>query len=314
MKTLLTLTCGLSLLMMACETEQTKNDFQAQTAAYKVNDTAFKDYWYQGKAELNTYEISQNRYNDLHPGEVIAIFVTEDFLTDKQVKNDSYKNPNSVSILKTNLINRFTTGLYDYSIMTSTFTPVDVNQNPYTLKVTTSAQDWCGQAWMQINKSKQGYDMQLNSYFENEADKKGKAPNTFLEDEIMNKIRINPAILPTGETTMIASNQFLRLTHQAFAPTKVITSLKNYEGSDFEGKNLQVYNIKMPEYQRDLSFIFEGEAPFQIAGWMDTYPSAFDKKPRTSVAKRKQTLMEPYWKLNNKSDRAKRTDLGIEGI
>lgn len=314
MKNLILFICSLSFLTISCETEPAKNDFQAQKTAYKVNDAAFKDYWYQGKAELNTYEVSQNRYKDLHPGEVIAIFVTEDFLTDKQVKNDRYQNPNSVSVLKTNLINRFTTGLYDYSIMTSTFTPVDVSQNPYTLKVTTSAQDWCGQAWMQINKRKQGYDMQLHSYFENEADQKGKAPHALLEDEIMNKIRINPAILPTGETTMIASNQFLRLSHQAFAPTQVVASLNAYEGSDFTGDNLQVYSLKMPEYQRNLSFIFEGKAPYRIEGWTDTYPSAFDKKLRTSIAKRKQTMLEPYWNLNKKVDRAKRKDLGIEGI
>lgn len=314
MKNLIVLITCLSCLLVSCESEHTQPIFKAQTAAFKVNDAAFKDYWYQGKAELNTYEILQNRYKDLHPGEVIAIFVTEDFLTDKQVKNDQYKNPNSVGILKMNLMNRFTTGLYDYSIMTSTFTPVDLAENPHSLKVTTSAQDWCGQAWMQLNKSKQGYNMQLHSYFENEADKKGKAPNVFLEDEIMNRIRINPASLPIGAATMMASNQFLRLKHQDFAPTNISATLEEYKGSEFTGKDLQVYNIKMPEYQRELSFIFSGQAPYQIEGWIDTYPSAFDKKPRTSIAKRKETRLEPYWNQNKKTDRIKRADLRIEGI
>lgn len=314
MKKLIVLITCLSTLLISCEPEQLEQDFKAQTAAFQVNDAAFKDYWYQGKAELNTYEILQNRYKDLHPGEVIAIFVTEDFLTDKQVKNDQYTNPNSVGILKMNLMNRFTTGLYDYSIMTSTFTPVDLKDNPHSLKVTTSAQDWCGQAWMQLNKTKQGYHMQLHSYFETEGDQKGKAPHVLLEDEIMNRIRINPASLPIGATTMIASNQFLRLKHQAFAPTNINASLEEYAGNDFTGKDLQVYNIKMPEYQRELSFIFSGQAPYLIEGWIDTYPSAFDKQPRTSIAKRKETRLEPYWNQNKKEDRTKRADLKIEGI
>jgi len=314
MKNVILILSCLSFLLYSCGQDEAPQGFQAQTAAFQANDAQFKDYWYQGKAELNTYELAQNRYADLHPGEVVAIFVTEDFLTDKQVKNDRYKNPNSVSVLKTNLINRFTTGIYDYSIMTSTFTPVEVSKNPYTLKVTTSAQDWCGHAWMQINKNKQGYTMQLYSYFENEADQQKKVAPVLLEDEIMNRIRINPAMLPIGTIDMMASNQFLRLSHRAFEPTKATASIKNYDGSDFNGSDLKVYNIKMPEYQRNVSFIFNGKAPYLIEGWMDTYPSAFDKKPRTTIAKRKETLLEPYWKLNGRGDAEKRKLLKIEGI
>ena len=58
------------------------------------------------------------------------IFVTEDFLTEKQVKNDHYKNPKSVSILKNNQISKFPTGIYDYSIMKSVFTPIDIKEFP----------------------------------------------------------------------------------------------------------------------------------------------------------------------------------------
>ena len=140
---------------------------------------------------MNTYQLQQNRYNALHPGEVVAIFVTEDFLTDKQVKNDNYTNPNSTPILKSNLLWRFTTGLYDYSVMSSTFTDVSAAQSPQTLKVTTSAQDWCGHAWMQLNQRKGSYDMQLHSYFEGEADQNVKGKKGMLEDEILNRIRIN---------------------------------------------------------------------------------------------------------------------------
>ena len=314
MKNFIAILFSLSIFVMSCETEKSAPEFQAQTAAFQINDAAFKDYWYQGKAEINTYELLQNRYKDLHPGEVVAIFVTEDFLTDKQVKNDNYTNTNSVGILKMNLINRFTTGLYDYSVMTSSFTPVNLEAYPHSLKVTTSAQDWCGQAWMQVNKRKQNFEMQLHSYFENEADQTAKAPTTLLEDEIMNRIRINPASLPTGKTTMIASNQFLRLRHKAFAPTEATASLENYTGSDFAGSDLKVYNIKMPEYQREISFVFQGAAPYQIEGWTDTYPSAFDQQARTTIAKRKTTRLEPYWNQNRKADRDKRADLKIQGI
>ena len=46
----------------------------------------FKDYWYSGEAELTRYELEQARYGEIHRGDAVLIFVTEDFRTDKQVK------------------------------------------------------------------------------------------------------------------------------------------------------------------------------------------------------------------------------------
>ena len=43
----------------------------------------FGDYWYQGKAELNRFELSQVRYGEIRKGDAVLIFVTEDFLKDK---------------------------------------------------------------------------------------------------------------------------------------------------------------------------------------------------------------------------------------
>ena len=37
------------------------------------------DYWKQGKAEVNVYELSQNRYNNNHSGTLVSVFVTEFF-------------------------------------------------------------------------------------------------------------------------------------------------------------------------------------------------------------------------------------------
>ena len=120
------------------------------------------DYWQQGKAELNHYELIQNRYRDLHNGEVVLVFVREDFLYEKQVKNDYYLNPNSTPILKTNKLLRFPTGLYDYSLMTSVFTPFDAQAFPQTLKVSHTAQDWCGQGYLQMNRAGNAYKLYKN--------------------------------------------------------------------------------------------------------------------------------------------------------
>lgn len=269
------------------------------------------DYWYQGEAEITRYELSQNRYEDVHPGEAVLIFVTEDFLTDEQVKNDRYQNSNSVSVLKTNLIRRFSTGLYDYSIMTSVFTPVNNRDWPATLKVTTGSQDWCGQTFMQLNYRKGAYQMQLNSYFESEGDEEMEVGRAVLEDELLNRIRINPDALPTGEIEVFPGTTVARLKHLTFRPLTAQASLSPYEGMDFEGEALRTYRLIYPELDRTYEIVFENAPPYRIAGWRDIYPSAFDNQPRTTIARRTRTIKSAYWKENGLEDTALRTELGV---
>lgn len=255
-------------------------------------------YWYQGKGELNVYSLQQNRYQDIHPGQALLIFVTEDFLADQQVKNDNYRQSNSTPILKLNAISRFTTGLYDYSLMTSVFTPLKNSRFGNTLKVTHSAQDWCGQTFSQINLREGKFKYQLRSYFENEADQETTLPATLLEDEVLNRIRMNWEALPQGNLSVVPSMNFLRLRHQAFKAYPATLALRDYTGVDFKGKDLKVYTIRYPDLNRRLEIVFSTTPPYLIEGWTDTYPSAFDNQPRTTIAKRTSTVLETYWSQN----------------
>ena len=312
MKTATCFLLCLTLLCSSCQQNHTPNTNPLARTISQQQGIAFKDYWYQGKAEISTYKLEQNRYQDVHPGQTTLIFVTEDFLTDEQVKNDTYTNPNSTSVLKTNLIQRFTTGLYDYSIMTSVFTPVDTEKFPYTLKTTTSSQDWCGQSWMQVNKKGRQYALQQRSYFEKEGDLNVKSSIALLEDELLNKIRIQPADLPQGDITLIPSNQYLRLAHRPFETIEARASLDDYTGGLFNGQHLKQYTVTMPGLKREVSYVFSGESPYLIEGWTDQYPSAFDQEIRTTIARRQKTIMEPYWQQNGRKDEVKRQTLGLK--
>lgn len=311
---------GLSLmLLVACQTQPSGADTQeaGATKAIQVanNETALlklTDYWYQGKAEVTSYTLSQNRYKDVHPGSAVLIFVTEDFLTDKQVKNDRYTNPNSIPILKLNMVRDFPTGLYDYHIMTSVFTPAETDQHPYTLKVTNSTTEWCGQVFMQLNYEKGHYKSQLFSYFEAEGDATIKVKAALLEEEIFNRIRINPQALPVGKIKLLPSLTFVRLAHKDFEPVDAITALSPYPGNEFEGEDLWVYQIDYPNFNRKVEIVFEKESPYAIAGWKDTYPSMFDQQLRTSIAKRKKSLMVAYWSKNSLNDMALRAELELD--
>ncbi|MEL6802945.1 MAG: hypothetical protein AAFO91_04080, partial [Bacteroidota bacterium] len=189
-------------------------------------------YWYQGKAEISTYDLEQVRYGAVHPGELTLIFVTEDFLTDKQVKNDRYQNPNSTKVLKTNQLRRFTTGVYDYSVMSSVFTPVKRNEEPQTLKVTTSAQDWCGQSFSQLNHNEAStFNWQWNSYFEAEGDRDGEVSADLIEDEVLNLIRMGGApTLARGRISVLPPLEVLLLNHLAVEPIQAEAEVSEYSG------------------------------------------------------------------------------------
>lgn len=263
--------------------------------------------WYKGNAEISTFDLKQNRYENIHPGEAVLVFVTEPFLTDKQVKNDSGHSNNSVSILKNNQIRRFTTGIYDYSIFTSVFTNA-VNFTTY--KVTNSSQDWCGQSFSQLNKIDNGYRFELRSYFEAEGDRKKNIRSAILEDELFNIIRIDESGLPLGEFEIIMANHVARLLHKPMDPIKATATLSDYENKDMEGEKLKSYRVSMPSISRELEIIYDSETSTnEIVGWKDSSPSVFDNKIRTTVAKRKSLLWKPYWNLNNTQDTIDRKKL-----
>lgn len=307
---------GLVLCLIACEnTAQEKSALGMipPITATTNNDWSsekLSDYWYQGKAEINSYDLQQARYSDVHPGEAVLVFVSEDFLTDKQVKNDNYTSKNSIPILKNNFLRRFTTGIYDYSIMTSIFTPADAKKFPNTPKVTISSQDWCGQSFMQINQQKNNYKIQLRSYFESEGDKDFTIAGALLEDEIFNRIRMNPDALPTGKTQIIPSATIVRLMHLDMQPMTTTITKKAYEGTDFKGNDLVAYEIDYPSLKRKLTIVYQQKAPYIIEGWMDKY-TALSRQQLTTKATRKKTILSPYWQQHGSKDVTLRKELEL---
>jgi len=312
----------LAFVAASCQNQQTASetsvapatDAPAQLTSYSAAGggiTSLDKYWYQGKAEISHYALQQNRYKDIHEGEAVMIFVTEDFLTDKQVKNDQYQNKNSIPILKNNIVCKFPTGIYDYSMMTSVFTPINTQKYPRTMKVTATSQEWCGHTFMQINDREKGYAVSLRSYFEQESDLDNVVAHTLLEDELFNRIRMNPAGLPTGKIKLLPGTMVARLMHKDFQPMDAEISVAPYNGKEFSGNALQVCSVVYPELDRTLEIVFEKEAPYLIAGWKDTYPSMFDKQMRSTVARRTNTILDAYWSHNSSSDQPMRKALGL---
>lgn len=198
--------------LLACES-QSQNKKSKPAKSYS---NQFASYWFQGKAELNSYELTQARYGELRQGEAVLIFVTEDFSESKQVKLDdpSSNTKDAVKVLKLNRTRKFNTGVYPYSMMESVFTPLDRNNYQNSLKVTTSSQEWCGHTFSQLNLDGNKFSFSGKSYFESEGDEETNVKNALLESELMNIIRLDNENIPEGEIEIIPSGFFSRLTHQ----------------------------------------------------------------------------------------------------
>jgi hypothetical protein len=110
---------------------------------------------------------------------------------------------------------------------------------------------------------------------------------------------------------MISGLSYLSLRHKEPKVEKTLGQLQKYAGDDFEGENLMEYTYKVGTQKRIVSIVFQKASPHQIVGITESYPSAFDKEIRTTVAKLKTTKRLKYWGLHNPEDAKMRKELGL---
>lgn len=300
----------IALLMTACQENSTVNKIEL-LAENKTLETGtppkklsndFKTYWYEGNAEITSYRLEQSRYGELREGTAVKIFVTEPFVKNKQVKADG-SNPDNIPVLKLNATKDYLTGIYPYHIMTSSFYPV--HDNSHAIKLAFSSQEWCGQVYAQLN-NKERFEIASHSYFETEGDQDITLDKTNLEDEIWNKIRINPTSLPIGEIDMVPSLEFIRLSHKELTNYKANAALKNADG-------LNIYELSYPDLNRTISITFTENFPHTIESWSESFTSGYgaDTKTLISKATKIKRIKTAYWRQNSNKDLHLRDSLGI---
>ena len=269
----------------------------------------FNAYWYQGKAEISSYKLSQARYGEIREGNAVLVFVTEDFSKSKQVKLDNSvkAGKDATSVLKLNMTKKFNTGIYPYSMMMSVFTPVNLNENANTLKSTTSSQEWCGHTFTQINLKQDRYEVDVKSYFESEGDEIIDLPKTLMEDEIWTRIRIAPETLPTGLIDIIPGALAQRLRHSKFQIEKVQISLT-------EKDSTMIYRLDYPNQDRTLSIYYKKAFPHVITRWEETYLDGWgaNTKKLTTIAVLDEQLFTDYWSKNSNADSYLRQELNLD--
>ena len=286
---------GLSLLL-SCEhielpfgkSDSTQEEVQALFAQLPSN-ADFGNYWYSGKAELNVYDVSISRYGENRHGQGLFIFVSEDMDAERQVKLEGDEEPErpKVNVLKRNSLLRFTTGIYDYSLMGSVFTPISLEKRLPALKDNMSAQDWCGHSFLQLNYKDKRYTLKQFSYFGREGDKEEKInEEALLEDDLFNWLRLSPNLLPEGEYTLLPGLFYLYLSHEKARPHAARLSYRS-------GEATPQCVIEYLHLKRTLVIDFEAEFPYRILGWTEK-----DDQKTLLKAELKQSIQAPYWTQN----------------
>ena len=293
---------------LLCFSLQNCHDSTSPTANHPQKETppnlpaADGNYWFQGKAEIARYSVEQERYGEMRTAQQIMVFVTEDFSAAKQVKLDdpAAAGADRVPVLKVNLLRRFVTGIYDYSLMLSVFTPFDQQQPKPSLKVTTTVQDWCGHVFSQFNRTDSSFLAQTFSYFETEGDQKEEVKADMLEDEVWTLLRLNPAVFADRKATVVPSSIFLRLRHKKLAAENARCIVAN-EGST------STLHLKFEKTDRQLDIHFETAFPHRILGWQETV----DQK-LVSRGKLENISMQQYWSEHDNQHEPLRKQIGLE--
>ena len=279
------------LLLVSCSTKPDKPNLNLSKE--------FKDYWYAGEAEISYYELSMSRYGENREGEMYLIFVTEDFNTELQVKTEREIN-SAESHFKLNWHQNFTTGIYDYAVMQSTFKSLATDKNAS--KIASSIQEWCGQSYLQLNLKEKDYHVSLHSYFEALNDDYFVINDHYTENQLLLDLRISPE-LTTQPSKVIPNLAFLQLNKKEIKAYAVEIKQSN--------KNESILTeLYFSELDRNVKIEQEQNFPFRILSWEETVNQ--DGNSQISKAKLINSMNIDYWNKNKEKDLILRDSLKLK--
>ncbi len=277
---------------------------------------AFWKFWGDGRAELSGYELTFPRYGQPRAGVAVAIFVTETFSNSLRVKADPGKHPKSdeFPVLKLNLVEDFSTGIYDYNLMTSAFVALEsVDGRPAgsLTKVSFSSQEWCGNVYAQLLFDAAAARLTSHSYFDGEADQSRVLPipaEALSGDAILLWARglAAPRLAPGERRTVpfLRSLETSRLQHrgvevlQATLSRDASASRVSVPAGAFDVERRRVEIAGGPTW----TIAVEAAAPHRIIAWETT-----DGQKASLLGSDRL----PYWKLNGPGGESALAKLGL---
>lgn len=286
----------------------------------------FDEVWRDGRAELDGYRLTVDRYGHPRAGRGVAIYVTEPMSRSKHVKLDepAKADPADVlDVLKLNLVRSFQTGIYDYHTMVSLFVRA-ADFAP--VKVTFTSAEWCGQVYEQLDFDDKRLAARYASYFEGESgDQSVKVPDGLVtEDDLFVVLRgLRGAYLAPGErrtVPFLASPLVRRLSHRslaigeatiarAAAPESVTVPAGAFASDVF---------VVTTDDGREGRFWIEAASPHRVVRWAWKRTSAVSGGHPglggTDAGELTGSSREPYWNEHDPGDEKLLEKLGLKAV
>jgi len=282
--------------------------FFAAVGGARANDT-FGKTWHDGRAEIDGYRLTVERYGEKRAGQAVMIYVTEPFRISTRVKaDDPSQDPGDVTeVLKLNLVRDFQTGIYDYNTMASIFCRTS-DFSP--LKISFTSAEWCGQIYSESIFHDDAIELKVFSYFEGESGvtRLDRPAGGVTEEELFIRLRgLKGDFLEPGasiELPFLPSAFVQRLLHRKAEWTRVaITRDRATDAVTVPAGVFRaiVYRLEIAD-GRTGRFEIEAESPHRILRWS----LAPDLEGVLTGSMR-----TPYWKQNHEGDEALLQELGL---
>ncbi|MCA9728220.1 MAG: hypothetical protein KC729_11095 [Candidatus Eisenbacteria bacterium] len=274
---------------------------------------AFFDTWSDGKGEVDTYDLTEERYGEPRTGNAVMVFVAEELNRNDYVKVESEQTPQSerMFVIKLNKLYRFPTGIYDYSVMTTVFSVADSHLGHHRFqaaRLVNTTQEWCGQVFQRVDLHEDGWHHELRSYFEKEADQENvvEATGTDVEDNLWVWIReLDGEVLAEGESRplqLIPSLWELRKTHTKIAARDARISKGRREKFRTPLGEFDAIPWSWQIEDRTVAVWVEASGAHRILGWEDS---------QGGHARLVASVRTPYWVAHGNADLEWRTRLAL---
>lgn len=294
--------------------------FLSGAAAEGVYNDAFWMRWGDGKAEVDTYRLKQDRYGEARDGVVVAIFVTEPWSARSLVKDDAALGRDRLPVLKVHTLSTFQTGIYDYHMTTSAFVnlqPLNALAAGGTIKVSFSSQEWCGQVFHEITDDGRSASEVVRSYFAGESATRAllREPGPVLvEDAILLWARglAGPPLPMTTSTVRFQSSlQRARLLHKPVVHEDVKVS-RMASGAEVvvAAGTFTAERYRVVTSDRTIDVVVERGGAGRVLK-LETRSSGGSPEVALELVKSDRL---PYWQLHSKADDTARAQLGLSPI
>ncbi len=246
--------------------------------------------WEEGLAEVAVYRGSVIKYGTPREGVLEVITVREHFDPRKLVKTAAGPGEKTLPVMKTNLVKRVRTGVYEYVQMASVFQHRDSGK---LLKLSCVSAEWCGNSFALFEDRGRGGRLILSNYMDDKGfSSRELSPGTAVfYEELLPYLRENLDALSAGRKirivgSLLSNNPVYRESDAIVKSRKTVSvSSKAYRGPG-EAVILQIGREKE-------TFVFSPDALHTLLRW---------ENGRGEYYRLEKKMFLDYWNRNSPGD------------